>query len=90
MRTIGLIVLSAVAVEAVVEILLHSELFAWLRRPSLPLFGCGWCLSVWVAAGAFGLILAGLWWLMVPIAIHRLSNVFHEIFGLLRGGPREA
>jgi hypothetical protein len=85
MRLVGLIVLSAIAVEAVVEILLHSELFAWLRKIGWPLFSCGWCLSVWIAAGAFGLILAGLWWLMIPLAVHRLSNAWHEIFGRLRG-----
>ena len=76
---------AVIAVEAVVEILLHSELFAWLRRSRIPLFTCGWCLSVWAAAGAFVLIVLGLGWLMIPLAIHRMSNVFHEMFGRLRG-----
>jgi hypothetical protein len=98
-------VVALIAVEAVVEILVHSPLFGWLRRlapqslvyiekynymkiqndHSHPLFECGWCLSVWIAAMAFGLIVIGLWWIMIPLAIARMSNVFHEIFMRLRG-----
>ena len=74
-----------IAVETIVEILLHSELFAWLRRIPLPLFICGWCLSVWIAAVALGLIRVDLWWLMIPFALSRLSNVFHEFYERLRG-----
>ena len=77
--------IAIVAVEAVVEILIHSELFGWLRRLNIPLFNCAWCLSVWIAAGAFGLIAVGLWWLMIPFAISRMSNLFHEIFSRVRG-----
>ena len=78
-------IIAIIAVEAVVEILVHSPLFAWLRRLAPPFFGCGWCLSVWVAGGAFILLILGLWWVMIPLAIARMSNVFHEIFGRLRG-----
>jgi len=77
-------IIAAIAVEATVEILVHSSLFAWLRRLGLPLFDCGWCLSVWVAGVVFGLIVIGLWWVMIPLAISRLSNVFHDVYGLLR------
>lgn len=72
-----------IAVEAIVEILMHSELFGWLRRLGRP-FDCAWCLSLWVAGGAFGLVVTGLGWLLVPFAIQRLSNLFHEAYGLLR------
>jgi uncharacterized membrane protein len=78
-------VVAIVAVEAVVEILIHSELFGWLRRLDIPLFNCAWCLSVWVAAGASILVLIDLWWLMVPFAVHRVANLFHEIYSRLRG-----
>ncbi|MFZ2148676.1 MAG: hypothetical protein WAV28_15785 [Sedimentisphaerales bacterium] len=78
-------IIAAIAVEAVVEILIHSELFAWLRRLNIPLFNCAWCLSVWVATGAFILLLLGLWWLMIPLVISRMSNLFHEIFARVRG-----
>lgn len=77
-------IVAIVAVEAVVEILVHSPIFAWLRRLASPLFECGWCLSVWVAGGAFVLVVLGLWWLMTPLAIARMSNVFHDAYGFLR------
>jgi hypothetical protein len=75
--------ITVIAVEAIVEILMHSELFAWLRRAK-P-FTCAWCLSVWVAAGAFGLMVLGLWWMLIPFALARMSNLFHEVFGRIRG-----
>jgi len=78
-------IVAVITVEAVVEILVHSPLFARLRRLAPPLFECGWCLSVWIAAVAFGLIVAGLCWVMIPFAIARMSNVFHETFMRLRG-----
>ena len=78
-------IVAVITVEAVVEILVHSPLFARLRRLAPPLFECGWCLSVWIAVAAFGLVVAGLWWIMIPFVIARISNVFHEIFMRLRG-----
>lgn len=82
---------AVVAVEAVVEIILHSELFEWLRRLSkrteftAALFACGWCLSVWAGAVAVALVYFGLWWLMVPLAVSRASNFLHDAYGRLRG-----
>ena len=77
-------IIAIIAVEAVVEILVHSPLFARLRRLGGPC-DCGWCLSVWVAIAAFGLVAVGLWWIMIPLAVARMSNVFHEAFMRLRG-----
>ena len=77
-----------IAVEAVVEILVHSELLDSVRptRGLLgKLFGCGWCLSVWVAAGACALVMLGLWWVLVPFAVARVANFTHEIYSRLRG-----
>ena len=86
------IILCAIATEAVVEILLESELFEWLRvimrktEFTAALFMCGWCLSVWVATFWFVMCWLGLYWLTIPIVIHRLSNLYHNLtHGLERG-----
>jgi len=79
------IALLAIAIEAVVEILLESELFEWLRAImrktdfTAALISCGWCLSVWVATGLFVIT-----WYVTPIpayilAAHRLSNLYHNL-----------
>lgn len=73
-----------VATEGIVEILVHSPLFAWLRKIGLPFFSCGWCLSVWVGGIAFLLFLSGMSWILVPFAVARMSNLFHEIFTRIR------
>ncbi len=76
------------ATEAIVEIWLESSLFDRLRARCDGLLGefvtCGWCISVWVAVAVFGLVLLGLWWLLIPLAIHRLSNFAHDIFGIAK------
>ena len=73
-----------VFVEAAVEIFMHSEFFAWLRRIGRP-FDCPWCLSVWIGWLAFGLIVIDLWWLMLPFAVARGANIIHEVYSTLRG-----
>lgn len=86
------IVLLAVATEAVVEILAESELFEWLRAImrktefTAALFSCGWCLSVWVAAFWFAMAEIGLYWLAIPVVIHRLSNLYHNVTHPLERG----
>lgn len=83
-------ILAIVATEAIVEIILHGYPFQWLRKLAgkwtftSELFGCGWCLSVWVGAAMFAVVLAGGWIILVPLAIHRLSNVFHFLVMILR------
>ena len=78
--------IAIIAVEAITEILLHSELFGWLRKVRWlnHLFDCGWCLSVWVAGLVFAIMLMGFEIVLLPIAIHRVSNYLHDIYGLLR------
>ena len=86
------IILIAIATEAVTEILLAGEPFEWLRRImfrhafTADLFSCGWCLSVWVATGLF--LIASLISpiILVPLVIHRLSNVFHDICSWINKG----
>jgi Na+/H+ antiporter NhaD/arsenite permease-like protein len=79
------IILLAIATEAVVEILLESELFEWLRAImrktefTAALFSCGWCLSVWVATFWFSMSAIGLYWLAIPIVIHRIANLYHNL-----------
>lgn len=79
------IILAVIATEAVTEILLMGEPFEWLRRLmfrhdfTAGLFSCGWCLSVWVATGLFVLATFLSPVILIPLVIHRLSNVFHDI-----------
>jgi len=83
----------ALAVEAVVEIFLHSDmpLIKWWREKVTPrwsflkdLFCCGWCLSLWVAAVLLGLVALGLAWILYVLAVHRLSNFLHFGWALLK------
>jgi len=83
-------ILAIIATEALTEIVVHSELFAGIRK-ELSMFWffremleCGWCVSVWMAGLVVLLIYFRLEILLVPVAIHRLSNIFHEIYGRLR------
>jgi len=84
------IILAVVATEAITEILLHSNLFrrprkflarAWFFR---EIFSCGWCLSVWVATVVCITIYTGLWYILLPLLIHRLSNLFHVAYEIVR------
>lgn len=85
MRLLGLLILGVVATEALTEILIHAEPFDkprdWLMEKIdflHKLLSCGWCLSVWVALLVFAVILKGWWIVLVPIAIHRMSNYLHD------------
>lgn len=87
----GKFILGAIATEALVEILIHSDLFKgpreWLKTRSGffdALLSCGWCLSVWVAGGVLCVIAAGWTWILYVFIIHRLSNYLHMAFGVLR------
>lgn len=105
----------AVVVEAIVEILVDSELFApahkWLKRlayPEVPsnstahsfvlfidsLVSCGYCLSVWVS-GMVSVITNDLVlisnntiinWIILTFLLHRLSNLFHVLYSLIKNG----
>lgn len=85
--------LAVVVTEAVVEVLVASELLAPLREGALSrfpragvLFSCGYCLSVWAGVGAAyalglsaGLGLGAVEPLVLGLAVHRLSNLWHEV-----------
>jgi hypothetical protein len=85
--------LAIVVTEAVVEVLVASELVAPVRAAALSrfpragvLFSCGYCLSVWAGVGAAyalglsaGLGLGAAEPLVLGLAAHRLSNLWHEI-----------
>lgn len=98
MNYLLVIFLISIIVEAIDEIFIESEFFASLRELSVKskffasLFGCGYCLSVWVAAPFgisilfFGIHLLDLNTIFSYILngvinvflIHRLSNIIHE------------
>ena len=83
--------LAVVAVEAITEIIIASVFFAplrefvWNTRFTLlhKLFACGYCMSVWIAAGVAWVIpwpTASLFgYFILLFALHRLSNLFHEL-----------
>lgn len=85
--------LAIVVTEAVVEVLVASELLAPVRAVALARFpragvllSCGYCLSVWTGVGAAfalgcsaGLELGALEPLVFGLAVHRLSNLWHEL-----------
>ena len=84
-------IIAIIAVEAIVKIWLESALFdnlrAWLSKKHRLIeefITCGWCLSVWVAGVVFVFVCIGLWWLFIPLAVHRASNYLHDIDGLVK------
>lgn len=72
-------ILLIIAVEAVTEIIVSSELFKPLRLMVSPMDDfCGYCMSVWVA-GFFIYFESPLITTLIYIfAAHRLANLFHE------------
>lgn len=96
MLTFILIILGiAFATEAVVELVIKSQIFSPFRRlvskfgsRTEELFKCGYCFSVWVALGWIALVPAVIipassWHvvnvLLTLLVIHRLSNIIHNV-----------
>jgi hypothetical protein len=85
----------AFATEAVVQLVIKSEIFSPIRRLAsklgpwtTELFKCGYCFSVWVALGWIALvpavvIPASSWHvvnvLLTLLVVHRLSNIMHNL-----------
>lgn len=114
MTDIVLIILLAIATEAVSEIITSASITEplrdwwkrWTYKSDEPpvesyfqqfkifidkLVSCGYCTSVWVAA--FFAIWAPLFidyivsnWLVCAFAIHRIANLVHVIYELIRKG----
>jgi hypothetical protein len=74
-----------------------APIVAWLRGKTPCLYSeaqgqhlldCGYCLSVWCAAGAYFLVGYRRFWiaelLIVILVVHRLSNFLHLGFSYLR------
>lgn len=83
-----------VLTELLTELVVKSQIFLPFRKGISKLGGwfekliqCGYCLSVWVAAGVVFLTqtsypLTGISWLdlgLMALVVHRLSNVLHNI-----------
>ena len=83
-------ILAIICVEALTEILIHSSLIDNLRRPLKKywffreVFSCGWCLSLWAAIFVSFIILLGFEIVLIPLAIHRIANIFHDCYSLLK------
>lgn len=89
------ILILAFVTEAVVEIVIKSEIFRPFREQMFrlgpwfkKLFTCGYCFSVWIALAAVSAAPAvvlplsdifGVNALVTVLIIHRLSNVMHNI-----------
>ena len=85
-------ILCVVAVEAVTEIVVTSEIFLRLRNFIAKisdffggLVGCGYCLSVWISASiAWALpgVVTDIWcidFIIKVFVLHRASNALHEL-----------
>jgi len=84
-------ILAIIATEAIVEILVESELFdgvrVWIGQRHRLLDGlvsCPWCISVWVAGIVIALLYFGLWPILAFFAVHRLANFVHDCYGLIK------
>lgn len=104
--------LSAVAVEAISEIITSSDITfgfrAWIKRLAYPedptksskfrkiiawfdkLISCGYCTSVWIAAGISLAVPkpvdGALGWVICIFVLHRISNLLHVIYELIKKG----
>jgi hypothetical protein len=96
MQTYLLLVLGlAFVTEAMVELVIKSQIFSPFRRlvsklgpRTTELFKCGYCFSVWVAMGMVllvpSMVLPITDWRVVNAAltvlvVHRLSNIMHNV-----------
>jgi len=83
-------ILAIIAAEAITEILIASELLdgprEWLAKKHALLrtfTECGWCISVWVAVVVYAFMVYKLDALLVIPVIHRMSNLLHDLFGVV-------
>lgn len=87
-------ILLIIATEALTQLLCKAEIFNrpryWLSSKCWffkELLSCPYCVSVWAAI--FILSLLPFWqyskWLLFILAIHRLSNALHDLFGVITG-----
>lgn len=83
-----ILVLWIIATEALTELVVESVLFSSVRELAevfgpLPttLFHCGYCMSVWMAAFSLAVILWCPYGVLAitGIAVHRLSNLVHDL-----------
>jgi len=88
MHIITLLIL-ALAAEALTKLIRDAEIFdvprAWICARSKwmnALLTCGYCISVWSAAIVLGLM-AYFHALVLLLALHRLSNVLHDLLGII-------
>jgi hypothetical protein len=67
---------------------IFNRLRDWLKSLSSftnELLSCPYCVSVWVAAFTVILYIGykWAWWFILLLAIHRVSNVLHDVFSII-------
>jgi hypothetical protein len=55
------------------SIFVHVRSWAAGHGSIAPLFGCIYCLSVWVAAVCAVFMLSDLWWILLPFALSAMA-----------------
>lgn len=86
------LILCIIAAEAMTQLTCKAEIFDrlrdWLKSLSgftNDLLSCPYCVSVWVAGFTVILYIGyeWAWWFVLLLAIHRVSNVLHDIFRII-------
>ena len=85
-------ILSIIAVEAVTEIIVQSNIFSRLRNALAKVSNflgewitCGYCLSIWISASVAWFLpgdvthIVIIDYLIRIFVLHRISNVLHEL-----------
>ncbi len=88
------VLIAVILTELVTELVIKSEIFKFVRTGAFKLgdwfrklFSCGYCFSVWSAAGVVFVTntsypLTGVSWLdlgLMALVIHRLANILHNV-----------
>jgi len=88
-------VLAVIACEGLTELLVNAEILDsprnFLSKVKFlkALLECGYCASVWAALFVFGILLLKAEIVLVPIAIHRLSNYLHDLYKFIKNRKRK-
>lgn len=86
------LIMCVIAAEAMTQLACKAEIFdrlrCWMKSLSVftdRLLSCPYCVSVWIAGFTVLLYIsyAWSWWFVLLLVIHRVSNVLHDLFGIV-------